>query len=76
VVRGRLPVLLLASRDGVVMMDPDSYVARIRNQPKQSYAREYLAWKRGYRLTEPERPDSLSYMGAQAVRLQLDPMFR
>ena len=47
------------------------YLNLIRNKPKRVYGFAYLAWIRngcvGY---EPER-GPLSYMGAQAVRIQL-----
>jgi hypothetical protein len=52
-------------------VSPDSYVKAIRNPAKKSYAMAYLAWQRDQR-PEPDWQDyGLSYMGAQAVRLQL-----
>lgn len=48
------------------------YLNLIRNKPKRGYGFAYLAWLRndcvGY---EPEHK-GLSFMGAQAVRLQLN----
>lgn len=47
-----------------------AYVARIRNVPKKVYACAYIEWKEGGgHGEEPARPATLSYMGAQAVRL-------
>lgn len=52
-----------------------TYANRLRNKAKRQYANAYISWLRngavGY---EPERPRSLSAMGAQAVRLELRDM--
>jgi hypothetical protein len=49
----------------------DTYMKRIRNPRKRSYAMAYLAWQRGEQ-PRPNRDDyGLSYMGAQAVELEL-----
>lgn len=45
------------------------YIAKIRNPAKKEYAHAYLGYCQGQR-TEPER-GSLSFMGAQAVRIAL-----
>ncbi len=47
------------------------YVRRIRNKQKKQYAAEYLSFLRGYG-PEPELPKDLSYMGAQAARMNLE----
>jgi hypothetical protein len=48
-----------------------AFIHRIRNIHKRDYALDYLRWwTEGGR--EPERPDGLGYMGAQAVRMQIE----
>ena len=49
------------------------YINRIRNKAKKRYAKEYLAWLMNRcNGKEPERiPYGLSYMAAQAVRMDL-----
>lgn|SRR5579864_618361 len=48
------------------------YIRRIRNGQKKQYARAYLHYVlRGRQGTEPDR-GTLSYMAAQAVRMELD----
>lgn len=52
--------------------EQDRYVKAIRNPSKRLYAERYLAWMRGPRsCAEPLRPEWLSYMAAQAVRIEL-----
>jgi hypothetical protein len=57
------------------MHEARSYVKRIRNPEKRRYAQAYLAY-----LTGGPKPDTadyrLSYMGAQAVRLDFAAMNR
>ena len=55
------------------MNSAESYVRRIRNVSKRYYAEAYLRWLRAGRLAhrEPLRPNNLSCMAAQAVRLEL-----
>lgn len=54
------------------MHSAESYVRRIRNVSKRAYAEVYLQWLRAGRSgQEPLRPNNLSYMAAQAVRLEL-----
>jgi hypothetical protein len=48
-----------------------AWMRRIRNLAKRDYAERYLGWTLGIYKAEPERPASLSYMAAQAVRLRL-----
>jgi len=48
-----------------------AYVNRIKNSRKREYALDYLRWwTEGGR--EPKPPDGLGYMGAQAVRIQIN----
>jgi len=50
------------------------YANLIRNNTKREYANAYIAWLRnGAEGLEPEH-DKLSYMGAQAVRDNIDAM--
>ena len=55
------------------MNTAESYIRRIRNVSKRAYAEAYLRWLRAGRPEhqEPLRPNNLSYMAAQAVRLEL-----
>ena len=49
------------------------YLNLTRNKAKRTYGFAYLAWLKGGCVSlEPERPHSLSYMGAQAIRIHLD----
>lgn len=49
-----------------------AYIRAIRNEDKRRYGQDQLAWlRRGGAGSEPARPPGLSYMGAQAVRIQL-----
>ncbi len=47
------------------------YVRRIKNDAKRSYAEAYLAWLRGGEIGDSPEYTDLSYMVAQAVRMQL-----
>jgi hypothetical protein len=47
------------------------YVKSTRNASKKKYAEQYLQWKLG-RGPEPERPNDLSVMAAQAVEMTLN----
>ena len=53
----------------------EQYIAGIRNAAKKTYARRYLAWVRsgraGHNGPEWDR-SALSYMAAQAVRMEID----
>jgi hypothetical protein len=52
--------------------DIESYIKRIKNKAKKDYAQRYYTWKlKGEKGEEPDR-GSLSAMGAQAVRMQLE----
>jgi hypothetical protein len=52
--------------------DSGAYVSAIRNAKKRAYATQYRLWLlAGRNGDSPEVPTGLSYMGAQAVRLQL-----
>ena len=55
------------------MNSAELYIKRIHNISKREYARAYLQWLRAGRPEhrEPLRPNNLSYMAAQAVRLEL-----
>lgn len=49
------------------------YANLIRNKPKRDYAFAYLSWMRnGAEGNEPDKPKGLSFMGAQAVRMQIE----
>ena len=51
------------------------YANLIRNKPKRVYAFAYISWLRnGAEGREPERPQGLSFMGAQAVRSSIGEM--
>ena len=53
----------------------EKYIRKIKNPSKKQYATEYYNWlKNGKRGEEPDYTDykSLSYMAAQAVRMNLD----
>ncbi len=59
----------------VAGVEAGQYVRRIRNAQKKEYAHAYLSYiLGGKRGKEPER-GTLSCMAAQAVRMQLDPIF-
>jgi hypothetical protein len=51
------------------------YVYAIRNVHKRQYAREYALWCESKRDEDPERPAELSYLAAQAVRMNLDAIY-
>lgn len=52
------------------------YEASLRSALKRAYAAEYGKWLRsGQHGPEPRRPDALSYMAAQAVRLNLHDLY-
>ena len=48
-----------------------TYVRRIRNKAKKTYAQKYLQWMLGGERGDDPAYAGLSYMGAQAVRLSL-----
>jgi len=56
----------------------NAYIRSIRNAAKKAYAEQYLAWvmdgRQGHNGPEWDR-SKLSYMGAQAVRMNLDEFF-
>lgn len=52
------------------------YVSSIKNAAKRKYAEQYLLYRMGNFEKEPDRPAELSYMGAQAVRLELNSLLR
>ncbi len=55
-----------------VQQEAKNYINAIRHAGKKEYALAYAAWMDGDRKgPEPERPESLSFMGGQAVRLNL-----
>jgi len=47
------------------------YISRIKNRAKHDYAWDYYGYV-FYDAPEPEYPKGLSYMGAQAVRFQIE----
>ena len=50
----------------------DAYIDGLRNRPKRSYAIAYWSWVvDGRRGDQPPRSAGLSYMAAQAVRINL-----
>lgn len=54
-----------------------AYIRRTRNPVKKVYAQQLYWFKLlGGSQPEPKTPDSLSYMGAQAVRLEVDGIFQ
>lgn len=53
------------------MTDGERYIRRIRNYDKRRYAWAYRDYLRAFTTAEPPRPESLSVMAAQAVRLEL-----
>ena len=54
------------------MAAANRYCNLIRNKPKRTYAFAYLQWlQNGAEGLEPQRPQGLSCMGAQAVRMSL-----
>jgi len=64
-----------------VLIDPDKlgkahrYANLLRNKPKREYAFAYIAWLRnGAEGPAPERGKGLSFMGAQAVQMEIDGM--
>ena len=48
-----------------------AYIKRIKNAAKRKYAMSYLAYLYGTTHLEPDDPHNLSYMAAQAVRIEL-----
>lgn len=48
-----------------------AYARKCRNAAKRQYAEDYADYLDGFRAVEPDRPASLGYMGAQAVRLSM-----
>ena len=53
------------------------YVQRIRNPHKRAYAITYMHYLAGNESgKEPSHPSQLSFMGARAVRHQLEPLMR
>ncbi len=53
-------------------MNAETYIKRIRNADKKSYAAAFWAWiQNAENGQEPVRPFGLSYMAAQAVRTNL-----
>ena len=55
--------------------DPRDYIDSIRNRHKRGYAASFYDYLRNGGA-EPDRPEALSYMAAQAVRLELTRRFR
>ena len=51
-----------------------AYIERIRKPAKRIYATNYWAWLNGYREAEPSH--GLTHMGAQAVRMELNQIYR
>jgi hypothetical protein len=51
------------------------YMRRIRNAAKADYARDYWSYVRGQRCAPEAETYGLSYMGAQAVRMNLDAIY-
>jgi hypothetical protein len=57
------------------MRDPRNTIDSYRNPLKRSYAADYYHHLRNGG-PEPERPEGLSYMAAQAVQMQIGADFR
>lgn len=55
--------------------DALAYARTIRNAEKRAYALAFIAFRFGDAAC-PERPDGLSYMGAQAVRHNCEALYR
>lgn len=55
-----------------VIGEANKYISRIRNARKKEYAKQWL----NYRLGKAEKPETnkISYMAAQAVRIEIDQM--
>jgi hypothetical protein len=53
-----------------------AYARTCRNAAKRQYAEDYADYLDGFTDTEPVRPTSLGYMGAQAVRLAMSAILR
>jgi hypothetical protein len=68
-------ITITGDQHTVAGVEAGKYIRRIRNRQKREYARAYLFYVlKGKRGGEPSR-GTLSYMGAQAVRMQLDSIF-
>ncbi|HEU5407205.1 MAG TPA: hypothetical protein VFU48_05525 [Nitrospira sp.] len=63
------------AREDDQVVDPRNYIDKIRNPLKRSYAASYYDYLRNGG-DEPTRPEGLSYMAAQAVRLELGSLYR
>lgn len=60
-----------------VKLAVEKYVRRIRNSLKYVYANNYAAWVLNGRIgVEPVRVHGLSYMAAQAVRLEIEDLVK
>ena len=51
------------------------YISRIKNGEKKRYAMRYLDYKEGAQTNPPHHDNTLSYMAAQAVRMNIDILF-
>lgn len=51
------------------------YMRRIRNKAKKHYAFAYWQYKLGHSI-EPQQPADLSYMAAQAVRMNINELLK
>jgi hypothetical protein len=54
----------------------NKYIRAIRNDEKKKYALCYLDYLRGDQVNEPCHDNTLSYMGAQAVRMNLHELIK
>lgn len=57
----------------ISLKDAQVYVGRIRNARKKDYAYQYIWWCRQGCHGDPPQAKDLTVMGAQAVRLHLEP---
>jgi len=55
--------------------DIQEYIWRIKNSEKKRYALRYLDYKGGAQTNPPGHDNTLSYMAAQAVRMNIDILF-
>jgi hypothetical protein len=51
-----------------------AYITNIKNSAKKAYAEEYITYllDKSHNKQPPNKPDALSYMAAQAVRMTLE----
>jgi hypothetical protein len=52
------------------------YLAKIRNDGKREYAQAYVAFVRGAGLEPDRKTFGISFMAAQAVRIEMDQVWK